>query len=75
MWWFKKKEKSKREVILERLLDDALVYLKEDLENASDLMELSALNDMVFDIEEALQKKSRVAKRRICKKKQVLESE
>lgn len=53
----------------DRILRDALVYLKEDLKNASDMVESTALNDMVYDIEVELKipQNERVTTDRVAK--------
>lgn len=64
-----RKSTTEREAHLEALLNDSLIYLKEDFNNANDFVEKTSLNDMIFDIETALGKKDRMTSMRICRLK------
>lgn len=62
-------KKLQKEInVKEQLLKDALIYLEYDLKHADDIVEYSALNDIIYDIEENLKisKNNRITKERFA---------
>jgi hypothetical protein len=52
--------------IKNKLLADALIYLEQDLHLSDDIVEYSAINDMIYDIENSLNipQNKRITKKR-----------
>lgn len=62
-------KKLQKEIdIKEQLLKNALIYLEYDLKHSDDIVEYSALNDIIYDIEENLKisKNNRITKERFA---------
>jgi hypothetical protein len=53
-----------------KLLADALIYLEQDLHLSDDIVEYSAINDMIYDIEISLNipQNKRITKKRFYEK-------
>lgn len=69
MNWFKRfaDKKLQQELnIKNKLLADVLIYLEQDLHLSDDIVEYSALNDMIYDIENSLNipQNKRITKKR-----------